>query len=259
VEVFANELSINGSTFDDYKNIKNLSEVYRVLVANGIHSCRISSEDLNAIIDKLNQEPKKRDLLNFIYSFFHAPYESSENVEESVDEYLTHKWMYDTQECFGLAFSYLAESLSVSFDTETWKEIVEIKKDCETVSVKNASERSHIEYHQNWLDSLKNIELIETSIAWNEKKISLRDDHGKDKLLDFSKKICRCPYVISIINSLPFNRTEKQFIRRLRPNGIIECVLCWTDVGYGIVIQTTGRNLRETEKIAELLKTEYSV
>lgn len=258
MEVFANELSINNTTFDNKKNIDNLKKLYSGLCANEITSCLISNEDLASVVMKLSNDVNKRNLLNFVYAFFHAPYEDGIDVGENEDEYLGHKWEFEKQECIGLAMSYLTESLSISFDSEKWKEIVEIQKDCKTVNVNNASEQSHIKYHQEWIDSFKKIELIESDICWNDKKISLRDDHGKDILMDFSKKICRCSYVSSVVNSLPFNRNEKKFIHRVKSDGIIECVLCWTDKGFGIAIQTTGRNLRETEKIAELLKNEYS-
>lgn len=90
-----------------------------------------------------------------------------------------------------------------------------------------------------------------------EKQIHLRDDRGKDELLDFTRKVCRNPYVINVINSLPFNAKDKKFIRKVKAEGLIECVMIWTDKGYGFVIQTTGRNLRETEKIATIINDEY--
>lgn len=49
----------------------------------------------------------------------------------------------------------------------------------------------------------------------------------------------------------------RNFIRKVKADGLVECVMCWTDKGYGLVIKTTGRNLRETEKIAEILKEQY--
>ncbi|MEX6778708.1 putative CRISPR-associated protein [Limnospira fusiformis] len=90
------------------------------------------------------------------------------------------------------------------------------------------------------------------------KNISLRDDHGKDVLMAFSQKVRRSPYVKNIVNSLPFNSQQKTPIRRTYPNGIVEFVLTWTDAGYGICIQTTGRNLAETNTIAIHLKQEFS-
>jgi putative CRISPR-associated protein (TIGR02619 family) len=92
----------------------------------------------------------------------------------------------------------------------------------------------------------------------DKKQISLRDDHGKDILLAFSKKLCRSPYVKSIINSLPFNPKQINPIRRTNATGQIEFVLTWTDAGLGICIQTTGRNLAETNSIAIHLAEKYS-
>ena len=89
------------------------------------------------------------------------------------------------------------------------------------------------------------------------KVINLRDDHGKDVLLAFGQKIRRSPYVTKIINSLPFNSKQINPIRRTFENGIVEYVLTWTDKGFGMCIQTTGRNLAETNSIALHLKNEF--
>ena len=42
-----------------------------------------------------------------------------------------------------------------------------------------------------------------------------------------------------------------------RTNRLIEIVLPWTDEGYGIVVKTTGRNIRETRKIDEIINERY--
>jgi putative CRISPR-associated protein (TIGR02619 family) len=83
-----------------------------------------------------------------------------------------------------------------------------------------------------------------------QKQIHLRDDHGKDKLQQFSEKLRRSPCVREIINSLPFNPRTIKPIRQVKPNGIVELVLIKTDEGLGICVQTTGRNLAETRAIA---------
>ena len=101
------------------------------------------------------------------------------------------------------------------------------------------------------------VTLIETTINSEDKPIALRDDHGKDKLLAFSKKVRTSIYVLSIINSLPFNPKAINLIKEIYPDGKIELVLYWEDKGIGIIIQTTGRNYRETEAIAKELKREF--
>jgi hypothetical protein len=90
-----------------------------------------------------------------------------------------------------------------------------------------------------------------------QKTIDLRDDHGKDILQAFAKKIRRSPYVKKIINSLPFNPKLTNSIRRTKPDGTIDFVLTWTDEGLGLSVQTTGRNLAETNSIALHLAKEY--
>ena len=90
-----------------------------------------------------------------------------------------------------------------------------------------------------------------------KKPINLRDDHGKDILQAFAKKICRSPYVKKVVNSLPFNPKRNNPIRRTKSNGTVEFVLIWTDKGLGLCLETTGRNLAETNTIALHLKKEF--
>lgn len=91
-----------------------------------------------------------------------------------------------------------------------------------------------------------------------KKSISIRDDHGKDILQAFAKKICRSPYVKKVVNSLPFNPKQKNSIRRTKHDGTVEFVLIWTDAGLGLCIETTGRNLAETNTIALHLEKEFT-
>lgn len=118
------------------------------------------------------------------------------------------------------------------------------------------NERSRFEFAKQETTLLSLIPLDDTKPE--KKEINLRDDHGKDKLQEFSKKICHSPYVKKIVNSLPFNSKHTNPIRRAKPNGIIEFVLTWTDKGLGLCIETTGRNLTETNTIALHLKEKYS-
>lgn len=75
--------------------------------------------------------------------------------------------------------------------------------------------------------------------------------------MDFSKRLIRCPYVVGVINSLPFNSHERRFIKKIREDGLLEIVLPWTDEGYGVVVKTTGRTIKETEKIGRIITEEY--
>ncbi|BAZ66651.1 CRISPR-associated protein, APE2256 family [Fischerella sp. NIES-4106] len=118
------------------------------------------------------------------------------------------------------------------------------------------NKRSRLEFAKQETTLLSLIPQDNTELQ--KKQIHLRDDHGKDKLQAFAEDICGSPYVKKIINSLPFNPKQTNPIRRTKPNGIIEFVLTWTDQGLGLCIQTTGRNLAETNTIAIHLKEKYS-
>jgi putative CRISPR-associated protein (TIGR02619 family) len=96
-------------------------------------------------------------------------------------------------------------------------------------------------------------QIPEADLSPEQKQIKLRDDHGKDKLQQFSEKLRRSPYVKGIINSLPFNPQTINPIKRVTANGIVDLVLIETDQGLGVCVQTTGRNLAETRAIASHL------
>lgn len=257
MEIYANELSITEDVFDKYDNMKNLAQIYRCLSSNGLGSCRINNEALTKIYSILNEDAAKRNILNFIYSFLHAPFDTDDIVEYCADEYLLHHWGCNGRDCVGLAYANIMDSLAISFNDSEWQSIVHINRDDDVVDTRNASNEEQLKDHFEWIESLKEIDLMETDITPENKSIHLRDDHGKDKLVEFTKRIRNSPYVVSVINSLPFNSRERKFIKKVKPDGLIECVLCWTDEGYGLVVQTTGRSLRETEKIAEILKEQY--
>jgi len=100
-------------------------------------------------------------------------------------------------------------------------------------------------------------ELERDFTAPNEKPIKLRDDHGKDILFAFAKRLVNSPFIKEIINSLPFNPKQTNPIKKCSENGQIEIVLTYTDAGYGLVVQTTGKNKNEAEIIAKILKNKY--
>ncbi len=74
---------------------------------------------------------------------------------------------------------------------------------------------------------------------------------------EFSKRIRNSKYVESIINSLPYNPHCNCFIKKVYADGKIEIVLTKTDKGLGLILKTTGRNLKETEEISKKLMDEF--
>jgi hypothetical protein len=167
---------------------------------------------------------------------------------------------------YGLAVAYLYSTLCIGYRSQPfWDDfkfelIISKESLIRTVTVGCLSKPEHTEqpYFQEWLETRVAVSLVETNIAIAEKQVRLRDDHGKDVLREFAKKVIRSKYVKSVINSLPFNPRSTEFVKAIHADGKIEIVLTWTDQGYGMVIETTGRNRAETMKIAEILSDEYS-
>lgn len=169
--------------------------------------------------------------------------------------------------CDGLATADIMDIPSISLaHHEIWKNknleiFKEIDENTTSVSVSNVATEEVLlcDEFRTFCESISNIELVPTTLSYEERKrnIHFRDDHGTDVLQKFAEKIVKNDYVDAVINSLPFNNKTSRFVRRVYKNGLVEIVLHWEDAGYGMVIQTTGRNYRETEAIADILKKEF--
>ncbi|NJO02297.1 MAG: hypothetical protein HC880_11955 [Bacteroidia bacterium] len=104
----------------------------------------------------------------------------------------------------------------------------------------------------------KDVELVKTELKPDEKDFKLADTHhGNDKLKRFWKKIRKSEYIISCVNSISWDSYTRTLVGKKEANGQVEIFLYWEDEGFGMKLQTTGRNLKETEKIAEILQKEY--
>ena len=172
--------------------------------------------------------------------------------------YYNHAWKYSNQECLGLAFAYLFDSVSLSLNLESWnRPLISIYCDSQEKNVRNISNRNHIVVHNDYFEHQTQVDLLECDIPFEDKKIKLSDDHGKDILMDFSKKVVRSEYVCEVLGSLPYSNHKRKFIRNVNSDGCIDICLPWTDQGLGIRVKTTGRNMRETTQIAGLLEDRY--
>ncbi len=257
MEIYFNELSINDLSELSYDQVHKLTTIYKELRKFDVNSCRISVEDSTKLQSMINELPNARNVRDFYYSFFKMPFES-EIVEENQDDFFTDNWSCDGADCVGLAMAYLLESASLSIYQGKWVEgIIKINRNSSIITVCNISSQEHIEENRDVFENKISISLVKSFIPEEQKKICLRDDHGRDLLLNFSKRIVKCPYICEVVNSLPYNPHERNFIKKVRENGLVEIVLPWTDKGLGIVVKTTGRNIRETTEIARIVKENY--
>lgn len=212
-------------------------------------------------------EPKNRTKATLLRGLYRYPFIDAHSYEERnyILNYFHLKRGEEYIEPYGLAAAYLYSTLGIGFISEPFwydcKFDLVITGEAETTGVVFCiSKPEHIDDSdlREFIEYSSPLELEESDILPENKIIELRDDHGKDILLKFSKRIVQSPYVIEIINSLPYNPYHRKFIKKVFPNGNVEVVVTSTDKGLGIIIKTTGRNKRETEEIAKILESVFN-
>ena len=285
MDLVFNELSLHhkaGSKFEARELIKNLLRTCAAAKkgANGSNFSRLRVNENfiqlhlfenYTIYDWLNDKSISPTLKTLLLGLKRYPFiaEKDEDIKNLFIQnyyYLNESEIKDLYEeaVEGLAVAFLYNTLSISFMThnlwaKTEIELIEkIENEEKNVRVRHINQPKHIEFHQGWIDDNRPVELVETDISIAEKIINLRDDHGKDVLKHFVDKLISSPYVVKVINSLPFNPRERKFTRKIYPDGKIEIVLTWTDEGFGLILQTTGRNLQETKEIANFIEKRHN-
>lgn len=211
--------------------------------------------------------PKFRTYGGLLLGLARHPFIESDSPEES--RFINNDFYIKRGDCEiqveGLGITYLYKSIGISFCIDSfWEQIrhrLYVKGteagEYDVVAIshpEHCNEADFLKHKELW----KPIELVESKIDPINKPIALRDDHGKDKLLAFARRLCHSPYVVEIVNSIPYNPHESLFIRTVKDNGLIEIVLTNTDKGLGLVLQSTGRNMQETQEIAKILEEQYS-
>lgn len=234
---------------------------------NGIR-CAISIDQIQlsngySLLDFCKDHRTMGQLLIGIFRYPFIDDDSDEADNYMSNDYIIKKDDKDLK-VHGLAASYIYNTIGIGFLSENfWEQFVhtiEIRgKDNTTAKVYCATKFEHFETEefQNWYLNQSEVELIEDPTPATSKFISLRNDHGKNILSHFASRLLKSPYVTRVINSLPYNPKVKRFIKAVYDDGKIEIVLTDTDKGFGMIIQSTGRNSRETNLIAELLERKF--
>ena len=112
---------------------------------------------------------------------------------------------------------------------------------------------------REWIERRLPLDLQISSLEPAQKIVNLRDDHGKNKLMEHARNMMNSPYVEGVLTSLPFSSYTKTYINSHSDfaHGLVDVVLFWEDKGYCMRVKTTGRSIRETIAIAEILSNRY--
>jgi len=216
---------------------------------------------------------RDRTRFQLLLAIFHESrfaIDSEEASDEAQERYMGSTFEIDRghgpERCDMKGWAEINRSLTLGLPADAfWQkpehEIVEVTSaDGERPwSVLCLTEAGHFDdaRYGRWVDESYRSEPEMTSLAPSQKKISFRDDHGTDVLMDKSRQLVNSGYVVEIVNSLPFNPSGRKFAERAFADGLLHVRLPWTDEGLGMVVRTTGRNLVQTERIAARLEDRY--
>lgn len=241
-----------------FRNIRSYQDTRMIYISKNY--------SINHWIHNKNVPRNYRDIL---FGMIIQPFidESDELVEE---KYISANYYFEDsengiekQECIGLASAYLYETLSISISSsDIWNKhilpiIIETETESKIGDVLNVFSPESLQINEinELIENAGEINLIETNVKANDKKIHLANHHGKSELQSFCNRIKFNPYVLEMRST---NWGGKNFIRETFSNGVIEIVLVNSQREYALWVQTTGSNLRETKVIADVLKEKYS-
>jgi hypothetical protein len=276
MEIVFNELSCLTRSADYtgcYKRVELFGQTYKEAERHGfkvIRCCktmdRLFLMDKYSLADFCNQPSTShtKELISIILGRFRKCFIDDESEE---------KRRY-RQNCFfvlrdgikypvhGLAAAYLYQTIGIGFSEDSSENLsfpMEIEgEEKGTVDVISVYKPEHFvdPIFVAWKERSTEVQLQTCDTPPDKKSISLTDDHGKDILDAFARRLVLSPYV-KAINSLPYHSNANKFIRKIKDTGLIEIVLIKTDQGLSLAVQTTGRNLRETKDIADILEKEF--
>jgi hypothetical protein len=279
MELLFNELSIIPHSTDKFKandKMKQFSETVATARQKGFRNIRshyasneITLAENYSLHDWLINKEVSEIYRNNLYGMIVLPFINEED-EVIEAQYVEAEYYFEDSEneigktaCLGLTSAYLYETLSISFSSSPiWGNsklyiIVEKAGQKATETVFNVSSQSSFNVPEiaEFIENLGTVTLIKTALEPNNKNIHLADHHGKAELKALSDQLKHSPYIVAMRST---DWGGKNFIRKVHKEGIIEIVLFKTQKQYALWVQTTGRNLRETKAIAELLDDKYA-
>lgn len=222
-----------------------------------------------------NKDRKARNNADFLCTFIRKPYlkEDEEPRFANFDEvkYCVDKDNNTWCDCFGLYAAYLINSFVVSFNTQVSNpcklKLIKYKKDQDKividllkyVEIANVANIEQLDNDDYVIETLSGKDLMVPKASVDEKQMefTLPSHHGKKECMRHGKLLLQNPYVVKILNSIDFDSSERYYIHKVCPDGIIEVRLHWTKMGYGLMIATTARDVVESMWIAKKLKEIY--
>lgn len=281
VEPCFNELTMIPycSTGDEVEQrIESFISTLNTLKQHGIKRVRYenSFDDIKlregyTLSDYCNKANKGKQINNrdFLYGFLRKPY-LYEDEEVLFDKYDNCKFVSkngNTEDCLGLYIAFVMNSFAVGFDNGVFKDNQNLSchlcltKNGETIHehVPCVTKPEHI-FTEEIVEILSNqhdLPVDKTSTPVENKKVHVAKHHGEKECLKHANELKLSPYVTEILNSIDFDRNEKQYIHKIAEPNLLEIRLYWTKEGYGLCVATTGKDIIQTKWIAKYLDKKH--
>lgn len=273
-QVCFNELSMldKDNKEDTFALFSNYAKTIKALTEKGFKGIRyehgiasLSDENQRNVFD-LKNNPMGRILFETIISTARNPYIDPDT--EAEERYINEDYKVKIDGTWhtgeGFTAAYLLDTIVISLCTHPkWED-----SSYEIRNIQDEKKKGHV-LNVNRLESLETdaihlfieqrtpLNLEKCNILPQNKSCKFRNDHGNDKLKSLWNRLCNCDFIVSAINSLEFNPNGKEVIEKCFDDGKIYIRLVDSDAGYGMVIQTTGKNKRETTAIGEEILKNY--
>lgn len=279
MKVYFNELTLAESAAQNRMLLADFKKVWAGFSTafEGKMERVFADENTLASLNEAVYVERDPELTQFFATVMNKPYCVSDKTwsEEVRDRFFGAEYsicIKPTQkpECPTLGWAYLTRSITLGFESSYfWKtlkhQITEttIEGEERKVEVLCVTDEKHLHEKalQTWFVCQRDFERVELpekcNVAPEEKKIHYRDDHGREVLDAFARKLVRNPYVIGVVNSTEWHSSCDHFIYDTHEDGIVEVCLHWHDKGYGLAVKTTAKGILQTMKVAEVLKQEF--
>ena len=231
------------------------------------------------LLKEARRNNKSDDINRFQYLLIsqHDPY-----ITEELDD--SEQLTYNSTEAFlkkgddelilveGFKAAYFCSSICVGLYSEPyWGNHIH------TIVINNESEIFNIDVvciskgehfttpeYTEWVDKNIDVQLIESTKPIKKKlgqhRNAIGKHHGKELLYAHALKLIESPYVEEIITSAEYGQpSEKDYIAGFgNENGVIRIMLVWEEPKVSMLIKTTGRNIKETKAIANILRNQFA-
>lgn len=232
-----------------------------------------------ALVKEARKNSQSDDVNRFQYLLMsqHDPYIKEELDDSDQINYVLTKTFLKKNDnelipVEGFKAAYFCNSICVGLFSEPyWRNhihtiIIDNGSEPFNIDIACISKEEHLttQAYTEWVDRNVDVELKESTIpiakklGQNHKAVGKH--HGKELLYAHALKLIRSPYIDEIITSAAYGTpSDQDYIAGYEDTvGVIRIMLIWEEPKVSMIVRTTGRNMKETIAIANILRSQFA-